>query len=115
MDDFPEPETPVKIVICRLGTRSEMSFRLFSRAPRMSMNSFIRGTVSIAVCRHRQGDVPRRWKSRPTRCSLCEPLDQSHDEERDSTPSAGHDSLWAAAGVRGLAGRLASTSDLRIG
>src|SRR5258705_8284246 len=46
MDDFPEPETPVKIVICRLGTRSEMSFRLFSRAPRISMNSFIRRCIS---------------------------------------------------------------------
>src|SRR5882672_7802791 len=46
IDDFPEPESPVKIVICRLGTRREMSFRLFSRAPRISMNSFIRPCVS---------------------------------------------------------------------
>ena len=32
IDDFPEPETPVKTVILRLGMRSETSFRLFSRA-----------------------------------------------------------------------------------
>src|SRR5688572_23172145 len=38
-DDFPEPETPVKIVICRFGIRSVTSLRLFSRAPRISMNS----------------------------------------------------------------------------
>src|SRR5205085_10162096 len=39
IDDFPEPETPVKIVIFLLGIVSDMSFRLFSRAPRISMNS----------------------------------------------------------------------------
>jgi hypothetical protein len=38
-EDFPEPETPVKIVICRFGMRSVMSLRLFSRAPRISMYS----------------------------------------------------------------------------
>src|SRR5687767_13401495 len=54
MDDFPKPETPVKMVICRLGTRSEMSFRLFSRAPRMSMNSFMRTTILPA---HQLGDL----------------------------------------------------------
>jgi hypothetical protein len=40
MDDLPEPETPVKMVIFRLGMRSEMFFRLFSRAPRISMYSW---------------------------------------------------------------------------
>src|SRR4051794_1007684 len=44
IDDFPEPDTPVKIVIFRFGMRSETSFRLFSRAPRISMNSFMRGS-----------------------------------------------------------------------
>ena len=39
IDDLPEPDTPVKIVILRLGMRSETSLRLFSRAPRISMNS----------------------------------------------------------------------------
>ncbi|MEJ0032871.1 MAG: hypothetical protein WDO15_22015 [Bacteroidota bacterium] len=39
MEDFPEPETPVKIVILRLGMSSDMSLRLFSRAPRIAMNS----------------------------------------------------------------------------
>src|SRR5215467_10096305 len=39
MDDFPEPETPVKIVSWRLGIWSVTSLRLFSRAPRMEMNS----------------------------------------------------------------------------
>jgi hypothetical protein len=29
IDDLPEPETPVKIVILRLGMRSETFFRLF--------------------------------------------------------------------------------------
>src|SRR5271166_3038069 len=40
IDDFPEPETPVKIVILRLGMRSETFFKLFSRAPRISMYSW---------------------------------------------------------------------------
>src|ERR1700733_8284490 len=39
IDDFPDPETPVKIVILRLGMRSETFFKLFSRAPRLSMYS----------------------------------------------------------------------------
>ena len=34
-DDLPEPDTPVKTVIRRLGMSSETSLRLFSRAPRM--------------------------------------------------------------------------------
>ncbi len=34
IDDLPEPDTPVKIVILRLGIRSETFLRLFSRAPR---------------------------------------------------------------------------------
>src|SRR5437899_6442469 len=40
IDDFPEPETPVKIVILRLGMRSETFFKLFSLAPRTSMYSW---------------------------------------------------------------------------
>ena len=32
IDDLPEPETPVKIVILRFGMRNETFFRLFSRA-----------------------------------------------------------------------------------
>src|SRR3954471_10403200 len=43
MDDFPEPETPVKMVICRFGMRSVTSFRLFSRAPRISMDAVMGG------------------------------------------------------------------------
>jgi hypothetical protein len=39
IDDFPEPDTPVKIVSLRLGIWSVTSLRLFSRAPRMEMNS----------------------------------------------------------------------------
>src|SRR5258705_14081 len=39
IEDLPEPDTPVKMVILRFGIRSEMSLRLFSRAPRISMNS----------------------------------------------------------------------------
>ena len=36
-DDFPEPDTPVKTVIRRLGMSSETPLRLFSRAPRMTI------------------------------------------------------------------------------
>src|SRR5258708_33587206 len=39
IEDLPEPDTPVKMVILRFGMRSEMSLRLFSRAPRIAMNS----------------------------------------------------------------------------
>ena len=39
IEDFPEPETPVKMVILRFGMRRETSLRLFSRAPRISMHS----------------------------------------------------------------------------
>src|SRR5687768_2768252 len=48
IDDLPEPDTPVKIVIFRLGIRSDTSFRLFSRAPRISMNSFMRASTVSA-------------------------------------------------------------------
>src|SRR3712207_924080 len=37
-EDFPEPDTPVNAVIFCLGMFSEMSLRLFSRAPRTAMN-----------------------------------------------------------------------------
>src|SRR3954454_23139349 len=43
IDDLPEPETPVKIVILRLGMRSDTFLRLFSRAPRISIYSW--GTI----------------------------------------------------------------------
>src|SRR5215831_10523692 len=35
MDDLPDPDTPVKIVILRFGMRNDTFFRLFSRAPRI--------------------------------------------------------------------------------
>jgi len=44
IDDFPEPETPVKTVSFLLGIFRLTFFRLFSLAPRISMNS-----VSISV------------------------------------------------------------------
>src|SRR5437660_1071665 len=40
MDDLPEPDTPVKMLILRLGMRNETFFRLFSRAPRISIYSW---------------------------------------------------------------------------
>src|SRR4029453_970369 len=40
MDDLPEPDTPVKIVILRLGMRRETFFKLFSRAPWISIYSW---------------------------------------------------------------------------
>ena len=36
-EDLPDPETPVKTVICFFGMSTETSRRLFSRAPRTSM------------------------------------------------------------------------------
>src|SRR5579872_4367417 len=39
MDDLPDPDTPVKIVILRFGMHNDTFFRLFSRAPRMVMYS----------------------------------------------------------------------------
>src|SRR6185503_17170052 len=40
IDDLPEPETRVKMVIFRFGIRNETFFRLFSRAPRISIYSW---------------------------------------------------------------------------
>src|SRR5258708_6247634 len=40
-DDLPEPDTPVKIIIFRLGIFKVTSLRLFSRAPRISIYSCI--------------------------------------------------------------------------
>src|SRR3954463_1117532 len=39
IEDLPEPETPVKMVIFRFGILSDTFFRLFSRPPRISMYS----------------------------------------------------------------------------
>src|SRR5260221_371703 len=39
IEDFPEPDTPVNMIMLRLGSRSETSLRLFSRAPRISIYS----------------------------------------------------------------------------
>nr|WP_245742217.1 hypothetical protein [Fontibacillus panacisegetis] len=39
IDDLPEPDTPVKIVIFRLGMRKDTFFRLFSLAAEMTINS----------------------------------------------------------------------------
>src|SRR5262245_43346201 len=50
IDDLPDPETPVKIVILRLGMRKETFFKLFSRAPRISMYSC--GMNSLLNSRH---------------------------------------------------------------
>src|SRR5215467_1031831 len=40
MDDLPDPDTPVKIVILRFGMRNDIFFRLFSRAPRIVIYSW---------------------------------------------------------------------------
>src|SRR5579863_3836174 len=72
IDDLPEPETPVKIVILRLGIFSDMFLRLFSRAPRISMYSWVmcpilgtrdvlvepHGTLSLNPERRHLGGVP---------------------------------------------------------
>src|SRR5690606_29849946 len=43
-DDFPDPETPVKTEIRRFGISTETSFRLFSRAPRTLIMSWLSAT-----------------------------------------------------------------------
>src|SRR5688572_4190616 len=61
MDDLPEPETPVKMVILRLGMRRETFFRLFSRAPRSSMYSWGIFSPFYFLCNifiHVQNDLP---------------------------------------------------------
>src|SRR5262245_29794321 len=40
-DDLPDPETPVNTVSRRLGMSTLTSFRLFSRAPRTRMRSWL--------------------------------------------------------------------------
>src|SRR5438876_10314335 len=40
MDDLPDPDTPVKIVILRFGMRNDTFFRLFSRALRIVIYSW---------------------------------------------------------------------------
>lgn len=39
IEDLPDPDTPVKIVIFRLGMRKDTPLRLFSLAPEMTMCS----------------------------------------------------------------------------
>src|SRR6185369_3863433 len=56
MDDFPDPETPVKIVILRLGMRSETFFKLFSRAPRISIYSWVKMSLRLHCAVH---SIPR--------------------------------------------------------
>ncbi len=48
-DDFPDPETPVNTVRRLLGMVSEMSCRLFSRAPCTSMKSCVSAMREAAV------------------------------------------------------------------
>src|SRR5215813_5606142 len=40
MDDLPDPDTPVKMVILRFGMHNDTFFRLFSRAPRIVIYSW---------------------------------------------------------------------------
>jgi hypothetical protein len=39
IDDLPDPDTPVKIVIFRFGMRKDTFLRLFSLAPEITINS----------------------------------------------------------------------------
>src|SRR5262245_11733451 len=62
IDDFPEPETPVKIVILRFGMRRETLFKLFSRAPRISIYSWgisnlVGYSVLLVIISFQQGTV----------------------------------------------------------
>src|SRR5579863_7724499 len=54
MDDLPDPDTPVKIVILRFGMRNETFFRLFSRAPRIVINSW--DTICSCNCHDVEGE-----------------------------------------------------------
>src|SRR5215510_3625264 len=61
MDDLPEPDTPVKMVILRLGIRNETFFKLFSLVPRISiyscgMNSPLYALPNIRLLA--QGGIP---------------------------------------------------------
>src|SRR5436190_13063684 len=57
MEDLPEPDTPVKMVILRLGMRNDTFFRLFSRAPRISIYSW---DTMLSFCHltHRETTSP---------------------------------------------------------
>ena len=62
-DDLPDPDTPVKIVISRFGMRSDTSLRLFSRAPRISMNS-VTGGISVGWAGSMGGSLAYRGDGR---------------------------------------------------
>src|SRR5215203_1878744 len=66
MDDFPDPETPVKIVICRFGMRRVTSRRLFSRAPLISMYSVMGASVPQDPARPCQVWIPGRRDEGPS-------------------------------------------------
>src|SRR5438445_12987233 len=55
IDDLPDPDTPVKIVILRFGIRNDTFLRLFSRAPRIAINSWdtLRSFSNFRQRRHR--------------------------------------------------------------
>ncbi len=58
-DDLPDPDTPVNTVSLRLGMSSEMSARLFSRAPRTSITSWLSAADrGLAVIGH----SPASWR-----------------------------------------------------
>jgi hypothetical protein len=57
-DDLPEPETPVKTVSRRLGMSTQTSARLFSRAPRTSMVSWLSAAARTATPRSTRAFVP---------------------------------------------------------
>src|SRR4051794_40284026 len=63
-DDLPEPDTPVKTVIFRLGMRTETFFRLFSRAPAISM-TLVSTVAPQLVGRGRAGGPPADDGARP--------------------------------------------------
>jgi len=51
-DDFPEPLTPVIHVITPSGILTSMFLRLFSLAPRMTIERLhARGTAGVSMCR----------------------------------------------------------------
>ena len=51
-DDLPEPETPVNTVSRRLGNSTLTSFKLFDRAPRTRIRSWVSAACGLEAAMH---------------------------------------------------------------
>ncbi len=102
---LPDPETPVNTVSRRLGISRSTSLRLFSRAPRTRMRSWVSAGCSTAWCLPHPGDDSDRVTSAGAGSSGgCAPdpaedvvlagtviqAQDEHLEEREAAGDAGH-------------------------